>query len=277
MDTISNDLQPPHSPPETSAGASPGPRNASLVPVLPDHIAACLFDLDGVLTQTASVHAAAWKEMFDAFLQGRSRLTGEPFRPFEVGSDYTAYVDGKLRQDGVRSFLASRGIALPDGSPGDPPTADTVHGLGNRKNERFLEILRERGVTVYEGSIRFVEAMRDAGLRRAVVTASKNGGEVLAAAGIDDLFEVRVDGLVAARENLRGKPAPDTFLAAAKALSVEPARCAVFEDAIAGVEAGRAGSFGWVVGVDRAGQAAELRSHGADVVVTDLGELLKQL
>ncbi len=277
MDTISNDLQPPHSPPETSAGASPGPRNASLVPVLPDRIAACLFDLDGVLTQTASVHAAAWKEIFDAFLQERSRLTDEPFRPFEVGSDYTAYVDGKLRQDGVRSFLASRGIALPEGTSGDPPSAQTVRGLGNRKNERFLEILRERGVTVYEGSIRFVEAMRDAGLRRAVVTASKNGGEVLAAAGIDDLFEVRVDGLVAAREHLRGKPAPDTFLAAAEALSVEPARCAVFEDAIAGVEAGRAGSFGWVVGVDRAGQAAELRSHGADVVVTDLGELLKQL
>jgi beta-phosphoglucomutase family hydrolase len=243
---------------------------------LPDGIVACLFDLDGVLTQTATVHAAAWKEMFDAFLRERSGQTGEPFRPFEVAADYHAYVDGKLRQDGVRAFLASRGVTLPEGAADDPPTALTVHGLGNRKNDLVLELIRRRGVDVYEGSVRFVEAARDAGLRRAVVSASKNCRAVLVAAGIEHLFEVRVDGIVAAEAGLRGKPAPDTFLAAAEALGVEPARAAVFEDALAGVEAGRAGAFGWVVGVDRVGQAAALRRHGADTVVADLGELLEE-
>jgi len=243
---------------------------------LPAGIAACLFDLDGVLTQTAKVHAAAWKEMFDAFLRDRSRRTGEPFRPFEITSDYARYVDGKLRQDGVRAFLASRGIALPEGSADDPPSAPTVHGLGNRKNELVLELIRRRGVDVYEGSVRFVGAVRGAGLRRAVVSASKNCREVLAAAGIAHLFAVRVDGIVAAEAGLRGKPAPDTFLAAAAALGVEPAHGAVFEDAIAGVEAGRAGAFGWVVGVDRVGQAGALRRHGADAVVGDLSELLEE-
>jgi HAD superfamily hydrolase (TIGR01509 family) len=201
---------------------------------------------------------------------------GEPFRPFEVPTDYAAYVDGKLRQDGVRAFLTSRGITLPEGSPDDPPSAETVHGLGTRKNDLVLDLIRHGGVEVYPGSVRFVEAVRVAGLRRAVVSASKNCREVLIAADIEHLFEVRVDGLVAEQAALRGKPAPDMFLAAAAALGVDPAHCAVFEDAIAGVQAGRAGAFGWVVGVDRVGQAEALRRHGADRVVTDLDELLER-
>jgi beta-phosphoglucomutase family hydrolase len=262
-------------PADAPPDAGQGPQRAVYFPVLPAGISACLFDLDGVLTQTAKVHAAAWKEMFDAYLRERSEQTGEPFRPFKIASDYVKYVDGKLRQDGVHAFLASRSISLPEGSAGDPPTVLTVHGLGNRKNDLVLDLIRRRGVDVYEGSVRFVEAVRDAGLRRAVVSASKNCQAVLAAAGIEHLFEVRIDGIVAAEAGLRGKPAPDTFLAAAAALGVQPAHCAVFEDAIAGVEAGRAGSFGWVVGVDRSGQAAALRSHGADTVVSDLSELLE--
>jgi beta-phosphoglucomutase family hydrolase len=249
---------------------------AAPIPALPDGIAACLFDLDGVLTQTAKVHAAAWKQMFDAFLLDRSRQMGEPFRPFELPADYAEYVDGRLRKDGVRAFLASRGITLPEGSADDPPTAPTVNGLGTWKNNLVLDLIRRNGVDVFEGSVRFVEAARDAGLRRAIVSASKNCREVLVAAGIEKLFEVRVDGIVAADANLRGKPAPDMFLAAAAALAVDPAQAAVFEDAIAGVEAGRAGSFGWVVGVDRVGQAEALRSHGADIVVRDLAELLEE-
>lgn len=246
------------------------------VPVLPDGIAACLFDLDGVLTQTAKIHAAAWKEMFDAFLLDRSRQTGEPFLPFEIATDYVEHVDGKLRPDGVRSFLASRGIVLPDGTADDPPTALTVHGLGTRKNDLVLAILRRDGVDVYDGSVRFVEAVRDAGLRTAVVSASRNCRDVLVAAGIEHLFEVRVDGVVAGEAGLPGKPAPDTFLAAAAALGVKPAQCAIFEDAIAGVAAGKSGAFGWVVGVDRVGQADALRRNGADIVVTDLSELLEE-
>jgi beta-phosphoglucomutase family hydrolase len=240
---------------------------------LPDHTRACLFDLDGVLTQTARVHEAAWKEMFDEVLRERASETGEPFVPF-TGADYTDYIDGKLRYDGVRSFLASRGIALPEGAPDDPPTASTVHGLGNRKNELVLALIRERGVEVYDGSIRYVRAARDAGLRRAVVSASANTRAVLESTGIADLFEVRVDGVVAAERQLRGKPAPDTFLAAARELGVEASAAAVFEDALAGVAAGRAGQFGFVVGVDRVGQAAALREHGADIVVSDLADLL---
>jgi beta-phosphoglucomutase family hydrolase len=251
-------------------------QRAGLVPILPDGIKACLFDLDGVLTQTAKVHAAAWQQMFDAFLFERSKLTGDPFRPFEIATDYAEHIDGKLRLDGVRAFLASREIALPDGSVDDPSTALTVHGLGTRKNDLVLELIRRQGVDVYEGSVRFVEAVRDAGLRRAVVSASKNCQEVLTAAGIVHLFEARVDGIVADEERLRGKPAPDTLLAASARLGVEPAYCSVFEDAIAGVEAGRAGSFGWVVGVDRIGHAAALLSHGADTVVADLSELLEE-
>ena len=215
--------------------------------------------------------------MFDAvlLLRAASDRTGEPFRPFELPSDYANYVDGKLRQDGVRAFLASRRIVLPEGAPDDPPTAQTVYGLGARKNGLFLEILRGNGVEVYDGSVRFVEAVRAAGMRRAVVSASKNCREVLVAADIEELFELRVDGVAAEQGRLRGKPAPDTFLAAAAKLSVDPEHSAVFEDALAGVEAGRAGSFGWVVGVDRVGQAAALRAHGADVVVSDLSELLE--
>ena len=247
-----------------------------LTPAVPAGIAACLFDLDGVLTQTAKVHAAGWKEMFDAFLLDRAHSSSERFRPFELPADYAAHVDGRLRQDGVRTFLASRGIALPGGSADDPPTMPSVHGLGNRKNDLVLELIRRDGVDVYESSVRFVEAVRSAGLARAVVSASRNCQAVLAAAGIEDLFDVRVDGEVAARQGLRGKPAPDMFIAAAAALDVEPGGAAVFEDAVAGVEAGRAGGFGWVVGVDRTGQGAALLAHGADVVVGDLGELLEE-
>jgi beta-phosphoglucomutase family hydrolase len=243
---------------------------------LPDHITACLFDLDGVLTQTAKVHAAAWKEMFDAFLYERSLQTGEPFKPFEIAPDYTLYVDGKLRQDGVRSFLASRGIVLPEGSPDDPPTVDTVYGLGTRKNALVQEIIQRDGVEVYEGSVRFLKVIHALGFRTAVVSASRNCQAVLIAAGIEQFFEVRIDGVVATERNLPGKPAPDTFLEAAKELGVEPAHCAVFEDAVSGVAAARAGSFGWVIGVDRAGHADALRSNGADVVVNDLSELLEE-
>jgi beta-phosphoglucomutase family hydrolase len=243
---------------------------------LPDPIRACLFDLDGVLTKTAVVHAAAWKEMFDEFLRRRSEQTGEELVPFDAKGDYDRFVDGKPRYDGVRSFLASRGIELPEGSPDDPPDADTVAGLGNRKNDLVLALLRRDGVEAYEGSVRYVEAVREAGLPCAVVSSSANTQEVLQAAGLEHLFELRVDGLTARAESLKGKPAPDTFLAAARKLGIEAAAAAVFEDALAGVEAGRAGSFGYVVGVDRTGQAEELREHGADIVVQDLAELLEQ-
>jgi beta-phosphoglucomutase family hydrolase len=241
---------------------------------LPDQVTTCLFDLDGVLTKTAEVHAAAWKQMFDDYLHERAARTGEKFVAFDLVADYDSYVDGKPRYEGVQSFLDSRGIELPRGQPSDPPGAETVDGLGNRKNEMVLRLIRERGVEPYEGSVRYVQAARDAGLRRAVVSSSTNCRDVLVAAGIDDLFEVRIDGIVAEREHLRGKPAPDTFLAGARALGVAPAQAAVFEDALAGVAAGRAGSFGFVVGVDRAGQADALRARGADVVVSDLSDLL---
>lgn len=242
---------------------------------LPSRVRACLFDLDGVLTQTAKVHAAAWKEMFDGYLRGRAQRAGEPFVAFDPVGDYDAYVDGRPRADGTRSFLAARGIELPEGGPDNPPGAETVQGLGDRKNEIVLRRIREDGVQAYPGSVRYVRAVREAGLRRAVVSSSANCADVLAAAGIEDLFEARVDGLTAQRDRLAGKPAPDTFLAAARALGVAPADAAVFEDALAGVAAGRAGGFGVVVGVDRAGQAEQLVAHGADVVVADLAELLE--
>jgi HAD superfamily hydrolase (TIGR01509 family) len=213
--------------------------------------------------------------MFDAFLQKRAAQTGEKFEPFDPVTDYDEYVDGKPRYDGVRSFLAARGIDLPEGTPDDPPDAETVHGLGTRKNELVVAMIKRQGVEVYEGSVSYVRAVRDAELGRAVVTSSANADQVLAAAGIDDLFEVRIDGVVAAQEHLDGKPAPDTFLAAARALEVAPKQAAVFEDALAGVAAGRAGRFGLVVGVDRVGQADELLEHGADLVVSDLAELLE--
>ncbi len=241
---------------------------------LPDRITACLFDLDGVLTKTAQVHAVAWQEMFDAYLRERAEKQGEPFVPFDRASDYAQYVDGKPRYEGVQSFLGSRGIELPRGAPSDPPNAETVDGLGNRKNEIVLRLIHEQGVEAYEGSVRYVRAVAAAGLPRAVVSSSTNCRDVLAAAGIEDLFDARIDGVVAEREHLRGKPAPDTFLAGARALGVPASHGAVFEDALAGVAAGRAGRFGFVVGVDRAGQADALREHGADVVVSDLSELL---
>jgi beta-phosphoglucomutase family hydrolase len=241
---------------------------------LPDGVRVCLFDLDGVLTQTAKVHAAAWKAMFDEFLRARSARTGIPFVPFDAVHEYDQYVDGKPRYDGVRSFLQSRGIELPQGELDDPPDAETVHGLGNRKNDLVLALLREQGVEIYDGSVRYVRAVRDAGLHCAVVSSSANTREVLEAAKIDDLFEARIDGVVAQEQQLKGKPAPDTFLAGAQALGATAGEAAVFEDALAGVEAGRAGGFRFVVGVDRTGQAQALQRHGADVVVTDLSQLL---
>jgi beta-phosphoglucomutase family hydrolase len=241
---------------------------------LPDSVRACLFDLDGVLTQTAKVHAAAWKQMFDDYLRRRAEHAGEKFVPFDEVRDYDEYVDGKPRYDGVRSFLTSRGIELPQGAPEDPPDADTIDGLGNRKNEIVLEMIHEDGVQPYEGSVRYVNAARDAGLRRAVVSSSTNARDVLAAAGILDLFEEIIDGHVTEREHLNGKPAPDTYLAGARAVGVGPDQAAVYEDALAGVESGRAGKFAFVVGVDRVGQADALKAHGADVVVQDLSELL---
>jgi beta-phosphoglucomutase family hydrolase len=228
---------------------------------LPNTITACLFDLDGVLTTTAEVHAQAWKEMFDDVLRER----GEP--PFELPRDYDEYVDGKPRLDGVRAFLASRGIAADD---------ELVRTLGDRKNELVLTHIRTEGVRVYEGSVRYVEAARDAGLRCAIVSSSANAREVLRAAKIEQLFEAVVDGIVAARDGLPGKPAPDTFIAGARALDAQPPDAAVFEDALVGVEAGRRGGFGFVVGVDRTGQAKALKARGGDIVVSDLSELLDE-
>jgi beta-phosphoglucomutase family hydrolase len=236
---------------------------------LPEGVRACLFDLDGVLTRTATVHMAAWKRTFDEFLRA-----ADPTAPEFTQEDYNRYVDGKPRADGVRDFLASRGITLPEGSAGDAPDAATVQGVATRKNELVLRELDEHGVEVYEGSVRYLRAVKEAGLATAVVTASANGGQVVAAGGFADLIDTRVDGVVAAREGLRGKPAPDTFLAGARALGVEPGEAVVFEDALAGVAAGRAGGFVYVVGVDRVGQADGLRASGADVVVTDLDQLL---
>jgi beta-phosphoglucomutase family hydrolase len=243
---------------------------------LPDRITTCLFDLDGVLTQTAKVHAKAWKQMFDEYLRDRAARTGEPFREFTVSGDYQQYVDGKPRRDGVRSFLESRGIDLPLGTPGDSPDDETIYGLGLRKNDLVLKLIHDEGVEPYEGSVRFVKCAREQGLHTAVVSSSTNCRDVLVAAGIEQLFEARIDGEVAEREHLAGKPAPDTFLAGARALGADPAQCAVFEDAEAGVEAGRAGHFGQVIGVDRTGHAEALREHGADVVVQDLAELLRK-
>jgi beta-phosphoglucomutase family hydrolase len=243
---------------------------------LPAQIIACLFDLDGVLTRTASIHAAAWKQMFDDFLRARSERTGEPFVPFDAGDDYDAYVDGKPRLDGTRGFLLSRGIDLPEGDPSDPPAAPTVNGLSNRKNEMVLRLFDEGHIEVFDDSVRYVRAVRAAGLATAVVSSSANTAQVLDAVGIADLFDARIDGVVAAERHLAGKPAPDTFLAGAAAIGAGPSTAAVFEDALAGVEAGRAGGFALVVGVDRVGQADELRRHGADVVVSDLSELMEQ-
>jgi beta-phosphoglucomutase family hydrolase len=237
---------------------------------LPEDVTACLFDLDGVLTDTAAVHEKAWKHTFDQLLRDRD---GDGFRPFDH-SDYLDYVDGKPRADGVRDFLASRDITLPEGSPDDDVDAQTVNGVGNRKNVELLRRIHDDGVAVFDGSRRYLEAARDAGLRRAVVSSSANTKDVLGVTGLAQYVELRVDGVTIREEKLAGKPAPDTFLEAAKRLGVEPRQAAVFEDALAGVQAGRAGHFGAVVGVDRVGQGDALRQHGASVVVTDLGELL---
>lgn len=237
-----------------------------------------LFDLDGVLTDTAKVHAAAWKQMFDEYLRPRAERFGVEFVPFDTLADYGEYVDGKPRYDGVQSFLESRGIELPQGDPSDPPTAETIDGLGNRKNELVLKMISDDGVEAYPGSVRYLQAAKAANVPRAVVSSSANCKDVLHAAGIDSFFDddTRIDGVVAERDHLAGKPAPDTYLAGAKALGLEPSEAAVFEDALAGVAAGRAGSFGAVVGVDRVGQghAEALSEHGASVVVEDLAELL---
>jgi beta-phosphoglucomutase family hydrolase len=227
---------------------------------LPDGITACLFDLDGVLTKTATVHALAWKQMFDEYL----REQGDP-KPFDSHLDYDTYVDGKPRDAGVRDFLASRNLH---------PDEATVKELGDRKNVTVLELIKTRGVEAYEGSIQYLHAARDAGLRRAVVSSSHNCQDVLRSAGIEDLLEARVDGVIADERKLHGKPAPDGFLLGAQLLGVEPAQAAVFEDALAGVEAGRAGAFGFVVGVNRVDHRDDLLTHGATVVVDDLGELL---
>ncbi|GAB3004762.1 beta-phosphoglucomutase family hydrolase [Mycobacterium bourgelatii] len=242
---------------------------------LPDKVRACLFDLDGVLTDTASVHTKAWKAMFDEYLKQRAERTGEEFVPFDPAADYRKYVDGKPRQDGVRSFLSSRDIELPDGDPDDSGDTETVNGLGNRKNDMFQKVLKEDGVEVFDGSRRYLEAAADAGLAIAVVSSSANTRDVLEITGLDRFVQARVDGVTLREENIAGKPAPDSFLRAAKLLEVTPEEAAVFEDAISGVQAGRAGNFGLVVGVDRVGQADDLRSNGADVVVTDLAELLQ--
>ncbi|WP_434620434.1 HAD family hydrolase [Arthrobacter sp. A5] len=273
---------------------------------LPDGVRACLFDLDGVLTKTALVHAAAWKEMFDGYLRASAARGGTAFVPFDPVVDYDQYVDGKSRADGTRAFLAARGIVLPEGSPKDETEgqweeekgessaggsvdsaaaaressvggSETVESLGDRKNRIVLGLMKENGVEVYDGSLRYVHAVRSAGLRCAVVSSSANCQTVLAAAGIQSLFDERVDGITAQAQKLKGKPAPDMFLAAARALGMEPEQCAVFEDALAGVAAGRAGGFARVVGVDRAGQAQALGDSGADVVVSDPADLLDRV
>jgi beta-phosphoglucomutase family hydrolase len=238
---------------------------------LPDAIKALLFDLDGVLTGTAELHRQAWKRTFDEFL---AHHDGPDYRPF-TEQDYLAHVDGRPRADGVRQFLASRDIHLPEGKPDDPPGEATVNGVGNKKNELLLKVIEEEGVRPYAGSRRYLEAARDAGLKIAVVTSSANGEAVLQAADLTQFVQARVDGITITSQGLRGKPAPDSFLAGAKALGVGPAEAAVFEDALSGVAAGRAGGFGFVVGVNRANQADALRAHGADVVVDDLADLLE--
>ena len=238
-----------------------------------DRYDAVLLDLDGVVTDTASIHAACWKQMFDEYLQKRAIERGEAFRPFDIAADYRLYVDGKPRYDGVRDFLTSRGIRLSEGSPDDPAQVETVHGLGNRKNDLVNKIIEDGGVVPYEGSVKFLHQLRNQRFKVAVVTSSQNCTAVLKAAKLDHFFDVQVDGNTIHAQHLAGKPAPDTFLMAARLLGVEPKRAIVIEDALSGVEAGSAGDFGLVIGVARKGNAEELRRHGAHLVVNDLGEL----
>jgi beta-phosphoglucomutase family hydrolase len=239
-----------------------------------DQYDAVLLDLDGVITDTASIHASCWKQMFDEYLKRRAAQNGEESRPFDIATDYRLYVDGKPRYDGVRDFLTSRGIPLPEGRPDDPPSAETVCGLGNRKNELVNKIIEEKGVEPYAGSVELIRQLRDGGFKIAVVTSSQNCEAVLKAAKLNAFFDVQVDGNTIHQQNLAGKPAPDTYLAAARLLGVEPSRAVVIEDALSGVEAGRNGKFGLVIGVARKGNADELRQHGAHLVVNDLGELV---
>jgi beta-phosphoglucomutase family hydrolase len=239
-----------------------------------DRYEAVLLDLDGVITDTASVHAACWKQMFDEYLHKRATERGEAFRPFDIDTDYRLYVDGKPRYDGVRDFLTSRGIRLPEGNPNDPPQTETVDGLGNRKNDLVNKVIEDKGVEPYEGSVELIHQLRHQGFKIAVVTSSQNCAAVLKAAKLDHCFDVQVDGNVIHAQHLAGKPAPDTYLMAAKLLEVEPARAVVIEDALSGVEAGSNGDFGLVIGVARKGNAEELRRHGAHLVVNDLGELV---
>jgi beta-phosphoglucomutase family hydrolase len=242
---------------------------------LPAQVRACLFDMDGVLTDTASVHASAWKQTFDEFLRRRPAGGEEDLRPFDAKEDYDSFVDGRSRADGTRAFLESRHIELPEGTDSDPSGAETIQGLSKRKNDLLLERLKQDGVKTFADAVRFAHAVREAGLAAAVVSASANTAQVLDSAGISDLFAVRIDGVVARARHLAGKPAPDMYLAGADALGVAPSQAAVFEDALAGVEAGRAGHFALVVGVDRVGQGRQLSEHGADVVVDDLTTLIE--
>ena len=234
---------------------------------------AFLFDLDGVVTRTASVHAVAWKRLFDDYLEHRARAKGAPFVPFDPVIDYQEYVDGRPREAGVQCFLAARGISLPPGSPDDGPEAETLNGLGKRKDQYFIQTLAQHGVEVYEGTVSFIRDARARGVRTAIVSSSQNCRAVVGAAGLNQLFDVRVDGIDLRRLGLAGKPAPDMFLEAARRLETPPARAVVFEDALVGVEAGRAGRFKLVVGIGRGDHAVELRAHGADIVVADLREL----
>jgi beta-phosphoglucomutase family hydrolase len=247
---------------------------SAIPPVSRDHFDAVLFDLDGVLTDTAKIHAACWKQAFDEFLKRRASATAEPFKPFDLQIDYEDYVDGQLRYDGVRSFLDSRSIQLPEGEPDDPPEKETLYGLGNRKNDLFNQVLEKGGIEVFEGSMAWIRQLRLAGINTAVVSASKHCQAIIETAGIADQFDARVDGKVAEELKLPGKPAPDTYLQAAKMLGVKPERAVVVEDALSGVEAGRNGGFGLVIGVDRKGHADAFLEHGADVVVRDLEEML---
>lgn len=238
-----------------------------------DRYDAVLFDLDGVITDTANLHASCWKLMFDEYLQKRAATRSETFHPFDLAADYRLYVDGKPRFDGVRDFLLSRDIRLPEGSTDDPPEAETVGGLGNRKNDLVNQIIEDAGVEPYPGSVKLISQLRGRGFKIAVVTSSQNCQPVLRAAKLDAFFDLRVDGNTILAEHLPGKPAPDTFLKAAELLGIEPSRAVVIEDALSGVEAGSAGCFGLVIGVARKGNADELRRHGAHLVVNDLEEL----
>lgn len=256
-------------PPRVTEQDPPGCRSIDLT-----KFDAVLFDLDGVLTKTAAVHAAAWKRLFDDYLRARASRDHTSFRPFDIKLDYQRYVDGKLRYDGVKSFLDSRDIKLPYGTPEDGPDQETVHGLGNKKDRYFQAHLKEHGVEVYDDAVRFLRAVRARGLKTAVISASKSTAAVVQAVGLTDCFDARVDGIESQRLHLAGKPAPDGFLEGARRLGVDPGRAVVVEDAIAGVQAGRNGKFGLVIGVDRTGHAEDLKKNGADVVTSNMAELI---